>query len=270
MEQTRKIIRITAALAVLVVAAAVYPLIAAGCYGSGDSPYALGEGQLTIYRNRILVGTDPTYPPFEYNRDGSIEGFDIDIASEIAARLDKDIEIIPITWDFSYKIPEDTRLDMIISAVSAHGDKDEFVDFSDPYYTLEYIFVVLSDTELKIKEDLKGRKVGMIDIRVKDIDPSYLESFTVEEYREVLLMMEDLRSGKIDAVLISLPVGKNIIEENEGIYRVLEVIRSSMMFNIVFHQGSPLREEVNRILAEMVQDGTYQQIHDRWFSLSSG
>ena len=238
-----------------------------GCGTADNGDVYPSEDQLTIFSSKLLVGTDATYPPFEFTEDGVIKGFDIDIAKEVAARLEKEIEIIPITWDFSYKIPEDIRLDMIISAVSADEGKEEFVDFSDPYFTMEYILIVLSDAELTIKEELKGKKVGMIDIRVKDIDPEYLKDYEIVEYKEVLFMMDDLRNGNIDAVLKCVPTGKSILEENTGIYRVLEKIKSERVFNIVFHQGSPLKGEVDTILEEMVQDGTYQEIYDSWFSV---
>jgi len=174
--------------------------------------------------------------------------------------------IVPITWDFSFKIPEEISLDMIISAVSAQDGKKESVDFSDPYYTLEYILVVPADAELTIKEDLKGKRIGIIDIRVKDIDPEYLKDYTIKQYKEVLVMMEDLGNKNIDAVLISVPVGKNIIDENNGLYRILDVVESNKAFNIVFRKGSPLTEEVNSIIKEMTEDGTYQDIYDAWFS----
>ena len=80
-------------------------------------------------------------------------------------------------------------------------------------------------------------------------------------------MMEDLRNKSIDAALVSIPMCKNMIEENNGIYSILETIDSNMQFNMVFHEGSPLRDEVNNILDEMIQDGTYQKIYDNWFSL---
>ena len=107
----------------------------------------------------------------------------------------------------------------------------------------------------------------MIDTSVKDLDPEYIKSFNIEEYKEILVMMEDLRNKSIDGVIISVPFGKNIIEENNGIYRVLETIESEKVFNMVFHKGSPLKDEVNRILDEMIQDGTYQEIYDSWFLL---
>ncbi len=263
-----KIVTTKAALAaVIVMIIAVYMIMIPGCGQAADNIPGPEDGQLTIFSSRILVGTDASYPPFEFINDGEIAGFDIDIAGEIASRLGKKLEIVPIAWDFSYRIPEDIRLDMIISAISASEGKEEFVDFSDPYYTMEYILVVLSDASLTIREDLRGKDVGMLDIRVKDLDPAYLKDFNIQEYKEVLVMMDDLKSGKIDAVLKSVPVGKNLIEENGGIYRVLEKVKSNRSFNMVFHKGSPLRDEVNSILAEMVQDGTCQEIYDRWFLL---
>jgi ABC-type amino acid transport substrate-binding protein len=264
---TKKIIGTIAVFTVIIIMAIMYAGIVPGCSQASNGIAAFKDGQLTYYKSRILVGTDASYPPFEFMRDGEIQGFDIDIASEIAARLEKEIQIVPITWDFSYEIPVDTKLDMIISAVSKEEDEKEFVDFSDPYYTMEYMLFILSDAELTIKEDLKGKKVGMIDACVKNLDPEYLKSFAIEEYKEILVMMEDLRNKSIDGVLISVPFGKNIIEENSGIYRVLETIESNKTFNIVFHKGSPLKDEVNRILEEMIQDGTYQDIYDTWFLL---
>jgi ABC-type amino acid transport substrate-binding protein len=263
----KKIIGTTAVFAVVIILIIMYAGVVPGCGQASSGITALNEGQLTYFNNRILVGTDASYPPFEFVKDGEILGFDIDIASEIAKRLEKEIQIIPITWDFTYDIPEDTKLDMIISAVSEEEDEKEFVDFSNPYYIMEYILIVLSDEELTIKEDLKDKKVGMIDTKVKDLDPEYLKSFAVEEYKEILVMMEDLRSKNIDGVFVSVPFGKNIIEENNGIYRVLETIQSNKKFNMVFHKGSPLKDEVNRILDEMIQDGTYQEIYDSWFLL---
>ena len=272
MSITKKAIRKFIVLTVLIIVFLIYSGLSVGCsdQDNGLEINQNGEPQeLTILKSKILLGTDATYPPFEFVQDSIVVGFDIDIAQEIASRLEKELEIIPISWDFSYKIPEDERLDMIISAVSAEEDNSEFVDFSDPYYIMEFMFLVLLDDKLKIKEDLKEKKIGMIDHEIKDLSPEYLEDYTVEEYKDVLLMLEELRNKNIDGLLISVPVGKNIIEENCAIYRVLEVVKSERAFSIVFHKGSPLRDEVNRILSEMDEDGTYQQIYDKWFSFST-
>jgi ABC-type amino acid transport substrate-binding protein len=272
MAADRKILKVSVIFIVLIIFFSAGSIALAGCSGQAEVPEdTAGESsqqELTVYRDSILVGTDASYPPFEFTEGDTIKGFDIDIAGEIASRLEKELKIVTIDWDFTYRIPEDVKLDMIISAVSAAEDRDELVDFSNPYYIMEYMLIVLSDAKLKIREDLKGKKIGMINSEVKYIAADYLKDYTIEEYKEVLVMLDELKNKNIDGILISLPVGKNIINENIGIYSLLEMVKSERSFNIVFQEGSPLRVEVNNILLEIQKDGTYQEIYDRWFSLS--
>lgn len=225
--------------------------------------------RLTIFSTRLLVGSDTTYPPFEYIEDDKTMGFDIDIASEIAKRLEKELEIVPITWDSSYDIPEDIKIDMIISAVTPTEDKEELADFSDPYFTMEYILITISEAELILREDLKDKKIGMLTNKSEDLSIEYLEDFTIETYSDIILMLEALKSKDIEGILISVPLGKNIIEENNGLFSIIEIVKSERQYNIVFFEGSPLKDEVNKILEEMNQDGTYQRIYDKWFALEN-
>ncbi len=106
----------------------------------------------------------------------------------------------------------------------------------------------------------------MVTHAVSNLSSKYLKNFIIEKYDSKLLILEALRSKKIDGALISIPIGKNIIEENKSIYSVLEIIKSERELNIVFPEGSPLKDEVNRILAEIKEDGTYKEIYNKWFS----
>ena len=247
----------------------IYSVIIVACDskdGINVNSSSTSHQRLTIYDNKLMVGSDTTYPPFEYLKDGEIIGFDIDLATEIAHRLEIDIEIVPIIWDFTYELPEDIKVDMIISAVSADEGRGKLADFSDTYYVLEYMLITLSEAKLKIKEDLKGKKIGILAGAVSNLSSKYLKNFIIEKYDSKLLILEAIRSKKIDGALISIPVGKNIIEENKRIYSVLEIVKSERELNIVFPEGSPLKDEVNRILAEIKEDGTYKEIYDKWFS----
>jgi ABC-type amino acid transport substrate-binding protein len=80
-------------------------------------------------------------------------------------------------------------------------------------------------------------------------------------------MIEGLKNKDIEGMLISIPLGKNIIEENNGLFSIIEIVKSEREYNIVFLEGSPLKDEVNSILEEMQADGTYQEIHDKWFAI---
>ena len=213
----------------------------------------------------LTVGCDATYPPFESMEDGNIVGFDIDIIREIAERMGRDIEIEPITWDNTYMFPEDMDLDMIISAIPIVAERENLVDFSDPYFVMEYMLITLSGIDIKTKEDLEGREVGILNSENSYLGEDYLRVYRIEAYNEVATMFEDLGNENINGLLISLPIGTNLMTKNEGIYSVLEIIKSNKEFGIVLREGSALKEEVNRIIEEIMQDGTYDEIYGRWF-----
>ena len=232
------------------------------CEVSGDA----GDERNGAADKKIIVGCDTTCPPFESKDDGDVEGFDIDIAREIARRMGKELEIVPIKWDFTYQIPEDLQLDMIISAVPIDEEKEDLVDFSIPYFVMEYMLIALSETDIKVKEDLEGKTIGILKIDRTDLDEDYLLTYRTEDYDDVVIMFDDLRNKNIDGVLTSLPISVNLLTENEGIYSVLEVVESNKEFAIVFSEGSILKEEVDRIIEEIIEDGTYENIYNEWFT----
>jgi polar amino acid transport system substrate-binding protein len=232
---------------------------AVSCKNSGNTGNENTDGE------NLIVGCDATYPPFESMEDGNIIGFDIDMVREIAERMGREIEIESIKWDNTYEFPEDMDLDMIISAIPIVEEKESLVDFSEPYFVMEYMLITLSGIDIKIKEDLEGKEVGILNSEESYLDEDYLLNYRIEGYGDVAPMFEDLRNENISGILISLPIGTNLMTENEGIYSVLEIIESNKEFGIVLKEGSALKEEINRIIEEIMQDGTYDEIYGRWF-----
>jgi len=217
---------------------------------------------------KIIVGCDTTLPPFVSIKDERLEGFDIDIVTEIAERMDKELEIESIKWDFTYQIPEDLHLDMMISAIPINSEKENLVDFSIPYFVMKYMLVALSEADIKVKEDLEGKSIGILEMNKASLDEDYLLTYKMVGYEDVVLMFDDLKNKNIDGVLCSLPIIVNMMAENEGIYSVLDTVESNKEYGIVFNEGSALKEEVDRIIEEIMEDGTYNSIYNKWFSYS--
>ena len=238
-------------------------------YSAGCKAPETSVPDIVTGKAKLIVGTDPTYPAFEFMENGNVTGFDIDIAGEIAGRMDRELEIIPIEWDGSYSVPEDLELDMVISAIPISSDKEGIVDFSNPYLTMEYMLIVLTETEIKVKENLIGEPIGMLESEKSYLSEDYLLDYRIEGYSDIASMINDMKNKNIDGILLSLPVGVNLVTGDTGIYKVLEVVKSSKDFAIVFSKGSPLKEEVNAILEEIKEDGTFDEIYSKWFSYSS-
>ena len=215
----------------------------------------------------LIVGSDINYPPFVFVKNGNTVGFDVDLAGEIAKRIGKEIEIVPIPWDCNFKELNSDEIDMEISAIPITEEYKKIVDFSSPYFLLEYLLVSLSGAEVKIKEDLEGKEIGILEIEKENLDNDCLLNYEIHTYGGVIEMFDDLKNKKIEGVLISIPQGVNKLKDKKELYIVLNRIKTNKEFGIVFKKGNILREEVDEILEEIKEDGTYDEIYNEWFGL---
>lgn len=239
----------------------------AGCDRLGNTAASENnQGSSQENKSLIIVGSDTTYPPFEFIENGDIVGFDIDLIKEVVSRMKKEIEITSNSWDPEFKDLIDGKLDIVISAVPIEADKTAIVDYSKPYYALEYLLVSLSGSEIKIKQDLTGKKIGVLKVGKSNISEDYLSDYEVSDYEDIMDMLDGLGNKEIEAVLINLPLAVSLLKDNKDMYLVLDKINSDREFAIVFKKGSPLVWQVNQILETMVTDGKYQSIHDEWFN----
>src|SRR5665647_2607363 len=216
----------------------------------------------------LIIGVDSTYPPFEYIEQGEMIGFDVDLANEIAKRLGKEIMLESIKWDTDFKLLREGSIDLIISAVPYNPEKDAIVDFSKPYFSMKYLLVSLSGAEINIKDDLAGKKVGILEAGAENLNPEYLAGFEVVKYKEILELLDGLKAQDVSAILLSLTVALNLIKENTDSYNVLDETISSQEFVIVYRKGSQLKTMIDTAIDGLKTDGTYDTIYNKWFGLA--
>ncbi len=232
------------------------------------SPATSTTPNFDFNKKTIVIGSDTTYPPFEYLDNGETLGFDIDIIKEIAARLGKNIEIKTIAWNPEYKELIDGKIDMIISAVPETAEST-VVDFSKSYFTLEYLLISLSGSEIKTKENLADKKIGILKVGKDSISEEYLKNYKLNFYEDIMEMLQALKNKEIEAILVASPMGVSLLRENKDMYIVMDKIAANKNFVMVFNKGSILREKVNNAIDQIKTDGTYQKIYDKWFNYNS-
>jgi len=215
----------------------------------------------------LNIGVDSTFPPFAFLMEDKVSGFDIDIAGEIAKRLGMELKINQISWNEIFERINDTGIDAIISGVSDSPDKQKLVDFSEPYYTLEFISLTLNTSSIKQKEELADKKIGMLKNEMEELNPDILSGYLITGYDDVVALIKGLKAEEIQGVLISIPIGVKILNEDPDTYRFINKIESDIKYSIVLKKGSPLTEKVNQVLKELKDDGTYKVIYDNWFKI---
>ena len=217
----------------------------------------------------IRIGTEGTYAPFTfYNKEGKLTGFDVEIAEEIARRLDLRVEFIETKWDGMFAGLDAKRFDAIANQVTIKADRLEKYDFSDPYISSKAVLVVHGDnSEIVSFEDLKGRKSGQsLTSNLAEIATSYgAELVQVDGFNQAIDL---LTSERIDATIndrLSFLDYKN--QRPDTPIKVVAEMDTKKYMGIMFNKGNEeLVNAFNEALSEMKTDGTYLAISQKWFA----
>lgn len=223
----------------------------------------------TIKEGILTVGSDTSLPPFESIEDDKFVGFDIDIIKEIAERLGLELEIISTPWDGIFPALKAHKFDIVISAVTITEELNKEMDFSDPYFDSDLAIIVKEDNEIKTRDDLENRILGVKigttgELEAKKVD-NEMNITEIKKYVDITMAFEDLKAGKIDAIINDFSKSFYIVKENPGLI-IVEKIKTEKEFGIVFDPDTPeLMEAVNKALREIKEDGKYDHIYNKWF-----
>ena len=224
-------------------------------------------------RGVMKVGVMGTYQPYNFlNKNKEMDGFDVDIAKEVAKRLGVKVEFV--AQEFSGMIAglKAEKFDMVISQMTITDERKKQMDFSDPYITNNVKIIVQegNDTITKL-EDFKGKNIG---VALGTNDETYLRTkvlpevgeFNIMTYDDVITTLKDLDVGRIDATINNMYALKPVVEKQGfKIKAVGDPIKSDKAGIATRKGNEELILELNRILSEMKADGTRAEIHKKWF-----
>jgi ABC-type amino acid transport substrate-binding protein len=251
------------ALLVLVAAAT----LALGC-GDDEGDGGSASGSLnTINEGKLSVGSDIPYAPFEFGREPDYQGFDVDIVNEVAKRLDLEAEFVKTPFDPIFRNLAQGRFDMVASATTITPEREKTVDFSVPYFPADQSLMVKRGSDIRTTDDLEDKRVGA---QVGTTGADYAKdkvkgAETIRTYDLVDDAFKALQAGQVDAVIADFPVQK-YAERSRKELQVVQRIETGEEYGLGFNkEDTKLREEVNKALNEMKEDGTYTRIYKKWF-----
>jgi len=279
---------LSAVLAGLVLALA---LVVSACGGSDENANDLlasieDKGVLT-------VSTDPAYPPqSELNEDtNQYEGFDIDVATEIAERMGVDIAWEAPAWETIISGGWNGRWDMSVGSMTITPERAEVVSFTPAYYYTPAAIAVHEDnTTVTDASDLDGKKIGVcggctydtylqgtLEIAQDESGepqaiPSAVTDPDIKTYDTDLPALDDLKLGdgrRLDAAISAQPTIQAAIDSGYP----LKIVGAPLYYeplSIAFDQSSTLDptslvERVSEIVQEMHEDGTLSELSQKWY-----
>lgn len=236
----------------------------AGCTDSGGE-----EGQT------LIPGTAPGFPPFELKDDsGNLVGFDIDLLAAVVAETDYELG----EWkefEFSSLIPalQNDRIDVIAAAMTINDDRDETIDFTDPYYNADQAILVRAGGDFQPSKlgDLSGHKVAAQEgttgagvVQDELVAKGELKESNFSTYGSYVLAVEDLENENIDAVVLDKPVADTFAAQRD--VEVSFVYETGERYGFGIRDGeSEVQSALNSGLATIKDNGTYDEIAAEWF-----
>jgi len=250
------------------------------------SPIAGGLLDKVMTAGKIIMSTDPQYPPqSELTAEGNYEGFDIDVGTEIAKRLGVEIAFETPSWDVITAGSWAGRWDFSVGSMTITSPRQEVLDFSDPYYYTPAQMAARTDSGITTLEGLAGKVVcvgaattyldwlnGTLDFGTESPQTTPPEGVTATTLDTDRLCAEAWRAGRtdFDGWLSSSTTVQSAIDDGLPVVAVGDPVYFEPLA-VAFDKGGPdpsdLVTRVNAILAEMREDGTLKAMSEKWFGL---
>lgn len=223
-----------------------------------------------VEKNTFVVGLDDSFPPMGFrDSNNQIIGFDVDLAREVAKRLNLELVLQPIDWNSKELELENNNIDCIWNGLSYSPARAEAMQLSKPYLANRMIIIVKANSDIVNKNNLEGKNVavqsGSTALQALENDPISSKVKKVE-YENNVLALSDLKIGRADAVIMDEIVARYQISQEKNEYRLLDDALSQEVYVIGFKKGNiALKDKVENVLQQMSQDGSSSNISTKWF-----
>jgi len=265
-----RLLFLTSALAVM----AAMVLVACGGDDSSSDTSSTGGGDVSselITAGTLTVGSDIPFPPFEFGKAPDYEGFDIDLVNEIAKDLDLEVVIKDTSFDTIFTDVAQAKFDMAASASTITPEREQQVDFSDPYYEAEQALLVPEGSDITSVEDLAGLTVGAQDGTTGEAYANdETDAGSVRGFPNGPAAIAALQNGQVEATIIDQPVAQDAIDKGQGGFELATTIPTGELYGLAFSQDTPaLLAAVNKSLASMKKDGRLNDLYQEYFKIDA-
>ncbi len=250
-----------AAKAAVLLAAGALTLTA--CSG-GATPAPTAGGVQLINAGKLTVCSDIPYEPFEFQKDGEIVGFDMDIAAELAKDFNAELNVVDSSFEAIETGVALTQCDVSISSISITDTRKTAMDFSSPYLDDDLTLVASDASGIKNIGDARGKKVG-VQQATTGAEYANAQVLNPQQFEDTGLLVQALKAGTIDAALGNQSVLAYAIKDDANLKRVADFATGEKLGIAVKKGNTEVLEQVNATLKRLTDDGSLAKFEANWF-----
>ncbi len=250
-------------------------LTLAGCSNSQDSATDIATLDATAASSGevLRIGTEGAYAPFNYtNADGTLGGFDVDIANALCADMQVTCEIMAQDWDGIIPGLKAGKYDAIVAAMSATPERAQQVSFTDPYFSNTLVFLAKQDSDFDPRNsgDINAHSIAAQRATISSqwFEKAYPKA-DMKLYDTLSNAFLDLGSGRVDAMVSDkLPALQWLSSPSGSDYTLKgDEIDINDNFAIAVRPDDELQAKINKSLANIKANGTYDRINQQYFAM---
>jgi polar amino acid transport system substrate-binding protein len=218
----------------------------------------------------IRFGTSPDQPPFEFEKNGELLGFDIDLARLIAKELGREAEFHSMSFGNILGSLQMGHIDAGISGFGITEERKKQFDFSAPYYAAGIAAVFIKTNEIKSSCDLNSKRVGaQLGSIAESWTKEILKDFDLVSMDTNNQLVEAMKVGHADAVIMDSVVAEIFVKENPTLGFVNLTGEDSDGLGIAIKKDSPLTSKINLALKALEKKGEITKLKNKWLKDTS-
>lgn len=234
--------------------------------------FAFAQDLPNLEGRTLTVGSDTTYPPFEtIAQDGQAVGFDVDVVNAICEKINCVAEFKTTAWDGIFPALANGEFDMVASGVSITPERDQIVDFTEPYLAVtEAIAVRVEDEDLTLADFTDGDLI--LGAQTGTTNATTAETLVGRDrlrlYDNFNTAVQALLTGDVDGVEIDGTSANAFVEQYAGDLVVnIADVESGTDLGFVVPEGDALVDDLNAGLEAIKADGTLDTLEDKWLAV---
>lgn len=248
-------------LALLLAVIMMATLALTACGGASGSSGSTSDSGSESTNGKLVMATEAGFAPYEYYGAGNkVVGVDVDIATEIAKAMGKELVVSDMNFDSILSAVSSGKADFGAAGLSITEERLKEVDFTIEYATSKQVIIVKKGSAIQSGDDLAGKTVGVQTGTVADLYISdEMAGTTAKQYTKYMEAASDLANGRIDAIVMdSLPAAE-LVKANDGLV-ILEKELFTDKYGLAVKKGNTeLLNKLNEVLQKLMDEGKIEE-----------
>ncbi len=226
-------------------------------------------GTIAAHAAELTVGANIGNVPWEFqDESGKTVGFEVDLVTEIAKRLNKSVEFVNIPFNGLFSAVQSGRINMAVSSITITDKRLESVSFAQPYYDSDQSLTVTAASGITGLGGMSGKVVGVDTGSTGDVwataNTAKYSLGEIRRFEGLQPAMLDLVAGRVDGYISDIPALQYYVKGKPEL-KVVERIPTGEKYSIMFNKGDPLVAQVNEVITKLKGEGFIAKLHETWF-----